>query len=62
MSENRLFLSGEENKYSSAIARGRAIASIVKTLEQSFFYIISYFGLIHKYQCVQFDSVLLPSA
>ena len=30
MSENRLFLSGEENKYSSAVA----IASIVKYLEQ----------------------------
>jgi len=38
MSENRL--SGEENKYSSAVA----IASIVKYLEQFFFYIISYFG------------------
>jgi len=32
MSENRLFLSGEENKYSSAVA----IASIVKYIEQFF--------------------------
>jgi len=40
MSENRLFLSGEENKYSSAVA----IGLIVKYLDQFFFYIISYFG------------------
>ena len=38
MSENRLFLSGEENKYSIVIA------SIVKYLDHSFFfYIISYY-------------------
>ena len=46
MSENRLFLGGEENKYSSAVARGRSIASIVKYLQHGFFYIINYFGFI----------------
>ena len=47
MSENRLFLSGEENKYSSAIARGprdRFNSKIPRA--QFFFYIISYFGFI----------------
>ena len=39
MSENRLFLSGEENKYSSAVARG-PMASIVKYLEHNFFSIL----------------------
>jgi len=56
MSENRLFLSGEENKYSIAIA------SIVKYLEHSFFSILLVSLLrLQIYQCVQFNSVLLIS-
>jgi len=58
MSENCLFLSGEENKYSIVIA------SMVKYLEHSFFYIISYYDFKFSiiYQRVQFDSFLLSSA
>jgi len=47
MSENRLFLSGEENKYSSAVKRGphdRFNSKIHRA--QFFFYIICYFGFI----------------
>ena len=53
MSENRLFLGGEENKYiyiyiyiALLSQGGRSIASIVKYLHHSFFYIINYFGFI----------------
>jgi len=47
MSENRLFLSGEENKYNSALARGQRDRFNSKILRAQFFcYIISYFGFI----------------
>jgi len=47
MSENRLFLSGEENKYSSAVARGpRDRFNSIIPREQFFIYVISYFGFI----------------
>ena len=47
MSENRPFLSSEENKYIALLSQeGRSIASIVKYIEHSFCYVISYFGFI----------------
>jgi len=60
MSENRLFLSGEENRYSSAVARGPLDHFNSKIPRaQFFFYIISYFGFIFT---IRFCFVLLSSA